>query len=85
MPADPVQIDHPLSSAERKTRLVLACMADRLAWCHACQPQPPPPTQLASQVLELINPLLAFLPRRISRWLRGAHLLAKMNRQFHWF
>ncbi len=74
-------VDLPLNRDERKRLLVVACVADRLAWCQACEPRPRPPLHQAGYILQLLEPLTALLPGRIGRWLRGANFIAKVSRQ----
>jgi hypothetical protein len=83
------QIDqsrHPLSRAERKQLLALACVADRAAWVYACRPAPPssPVVQIANNVMGYLEPFLGFLPGRVGRWIRGARVVTSVVRQFGW-
>lgn len=81
MPAGTDQVVSPMSTAERKQLLVLACTADRAAWVQACAPRPQPPLASASRILQLLEPLTVLLPGRIGRWVRKAQFLTKVGRQ----
>ena len=85
MPEGTDKIDPPLSIAERKQRLVLACMADRAAWAAACEPRPQPPLAKAGRIFQLLEPFTVLLPGRIGRWLRKAQFLTKIGRQISSF
>lgn len=81
MPEGTDQNDPPLSLAERKQRLVLACMADRAAWVQACEPRPQPPLAMAGSLLKLLEPLTFLLPGKLGRWVRRAEFLTQIGRQ----
>lgn len=85
MPEGTDKIDSPLSIAERKQRLVLACMADRAAWAQACEPRPQPPLAKAGHILKLLEPLTFLLPGRLGRWIRKAEFLTILGRQLGGF
>jgi hypothetical protein len=72
------KIDSQLSIEERKQRLVLACMADRLAWVQACEPAPAPPLAKAGRILQMIEPFVGLLPGKIGRWIRNAHFAGSL-------
>jgi len=76
----------PLTRAERKELLVLACTSDRLAWLRACRPSPArsPMMNLAASWLGRLEPFSHFLPGRLGRWVRGAVFVAGLERQFGW-
>ncbi len=80
------QINLPLSRDERKQLLVVSCARDRLAWVNACRPAAPrsPLAQIASEVVNYIEPFSHFLPKRIGKWIRGATFLTTIGRQFGW-
>lgn len=81
MPEGTDKIDPPLSIAERKQRLVLACMADRAAWAQACEPRPQPPLAKAANILKMLEPLTFLIPGRLGRWIRKAGFLTLIGRQ----
>jgi hypothetical protein len=67
---------------DRKQRLILACEADRVAWCNACRPAPRPPVQLAAQLFSFLEPVASLIPGWPGRWLRNASFFARIGRQF---
>ena len=80
------QVRHPMTLAERKQLLALACAADRAAWVHACRPAPPqnPTARIATEIFSYLEPFSHLLPGRLGRWLRGATFLTNLGRQFGW-
>lgn len=82
MPDPTHPLDAPLSLAERKQLLIIACEADRAAWCDACRPRPQPPTALLSQALRFVEPVLSLIPGLPGRWLRRIDFVARVVRQF---
>ncbi len=85
MPDPHHQVDSPLTREDRKQLLILACEADRVAWCNACRPAPRPPVQLAAQILGMLEPVVSFIPGWPGRWLRNVNFFARLGRQFGLF
>jgi hypothetical protein len=82
MSPGPDKIDLPVNSIDaRKQHLVLACMADRAAWCQACEPRPQTPLSKAGNILKMLEPLTFLLPGRLGRWVRRAEFLTVIGRQ----
>jgi hypothetical protein len=81
MSAQPDQNGSPLTRAERKQLLALACAADRSAWQHACRPVATQPGEMAGRLLSMAEPFVALLPARVGRWLRGAKFFTNIGRQ----
>ncbi|HWA28776.1 MAG TPA: hypothetical protein VG734_24205 [Lacunisphaera sp.] len=81
--ADPS--DTPLTLEERKQFLILACEADRAAWCEACRPRPRPPAAVAMQLLRFLEPVLSLIPGFPGRWLRRAGFIARVVRELGLF
>jgi hypothetical protein len=79
-PTDQVRVE--LNREDRKALLVLACTADRAAWTNACRPVPPAPMQRFSNIVRLIEPVLAFLPGRLGRLARSVKYFAHLGEQF---
>lgn len=78
--------DFPLSRAERKRLLVLACASDRTALVRACFPKPRGPlASLASEVLQYVNLVAGFLPGRLGRLLRTFSTAADIGRHLGLF
>ena len=71
-----------MSTEERKKLLILACEADRIAWCNACRPVPQAPTQIASHLFSFLEPFAALVPGWPGRLLRQASFLTRLGRQF---
>jgi hypothetical protein len=67
-----------MTRPERKQQLVIACMADRLAWVQACEPAPQPPLAQAGRLFKMIEPLIGLMPGRIGRWIRNAHFIGSL-------
>ena len=77
------QVRRPLTRAERKQLLILACATDRAAWVHACRPAPARSRveQIATELLRYVEPFSNLLPGRLGRWFRGASFLTSLGRQ----
>lgn len=71
-----------LSREDRKQLLILACQADRIAWCDSCRPRPRPPAALAANVLSFLEPLFSLVPGLPGRWLRRMGFFTRLARQF---
>jgi len=86
MPENPAQVSHPLTSRnERKELLVLACTADRAAWCDAClSPPRSAGEEIVHHVLGYLKPVGGVLPGRLGRLIRGANAVAQFGRRLGW-
>lgn len=84
MPARVTGSGGPLTLAERKKLLVLACTADRAAWLQACRPRAAqgPLARLTEELLRYADLLGPWVPGRLGRWLRNAGLLFRLARGF---
>lgn len=71
-----------LSVEERKLLLVLACEADRAAWCCSCRPRPRPAAIQVARLLNYLEPLLSLIPGRPGRWLGRVGFIARAVRRF---
>jgi hypothetical protein len=78
MPAESRPNPFPMTRTERKQQLVLACMADRLAWVQACEPSPQPPLAKAGRILQMLEPFIGLMPGRLGRWIRNAHFIGSL-------
>lgn len=80
------QIRNPLTRAQRKQLLVLACAADRARWVHECRPQPnrSPVGRIVTELMGFVEPFSHFLPRRLGGWIRSASFLTGLGRKFGW-
>ena len=80
------QVHRPLTRAERKQLLALACAADRAAWAQACRPAPARNgvEQIATELFRYVEPFSHLLPGRLGRWVRGASFLTSIGRQLGW-
>jgi hypothetical protein len=58
----------PLSVAERRQRLALACELDRLRLQMALRPSPL--EKMSIQLFERLAPLAPHLPGRVGKWIR---------------
>ncbi len=81
------KIRSPLTTAERKQLLALACAADRVAWAQACRPAPPstPLAAVGNEVMRYIEPFSHLIPGKMGRWVRNLSFFANLGRQFGLF
>jgi len=81
------QVRHPLTTAERKQLLALACASDRTAWTRAFRPAPPrtPLIAVGTEVMRYLESFSHLIPGRIGRWFRNITFLTNIGRQLGLF
>jgi hypothetical protein len=61
--------EHPLTLAEKRERLALACQLDRLNLRLAMRPTPL--ERISLTLLEKVAPLVPHLPGKVGKWARS--------------